>query len=91
MNWKDLGYEDYKEYLCSTHWKEISQNMKEAMNNKCEICKETKNIEVHHISYVNASNESSKDLVVLCSKCHKEAHKTNNDNIKKIIKRMLEW
>lgn len=91
IHWPDLGYESYSDYLNSTVWKEKALAIKKHMGEKCEICFSKESLEVHHITYNNITNESLKDLVVLCKSCHEEAHKSNNENVKLKIKRLLEW
>ena len=68
---------DYNNYIQSKEW-EIKK--REILHNKtfrkCCVC-ESKNrpINFHHINYKNLGNETEKDLISICTKCHKSLHK----------------
>jgi hypothetical protein len=48
-------------------------------NGLCEKCGNPGN-QVHHTTYENIGNESTNDLILLCGKCHLEAHKNTLAN-----------
>jgi len=87
----NLGYDDYQEYLGSSHWLNLSEKFKEKIK-KCEVdgCKEEVGLEIHHLHYQTLGNECMRDLVLLCRKHHQEAHNTNNKILKETIKRYVE-
>jgi 5-methylcytosine-specific restriction endonuclease McrA len=89
----NIGYDSYQEYLGSAHWLNLVETMKEKLGEKCEVesCKEIKSLQVHHINYRTLGNENFRDVVLICKKHHKEAHNTNNESIKKVIRRYIEW
>ncbi len=66
-------YKNYNDYIMSDIWKLKRDTMVE-QNPNCIVCKKNKRLQVHHLSYFNLGNESSKDLLVVCKKCHKKIH-----------------
>ena len=68
----------YKRYLRCKHWQQLRFEVLKRSNGSCEQCgyKPLKRgcLQVHHKSYENVGNESLKDLIALCPKCHMEAH-----------------
>ena len=70
-------------YLNSQHWHDLRcKKLKE--NIKCNTCKGTSNLDVHHINYHNLYDVSLDDLVVLCRKCHIKTHIKLNKQKNKI-------
>jgi len=64
-----------QKYLKSPHWYAVrAQKIKEA-GGKCESCKKSGQLDVHHLSYKNLGHERMNDLQALCRKCHKKRHK----------------
>jgi len=72
--WQSLGFKSYQEYLMSDMWKEKKEIFLSVHGKFCDNCGSTKQLIIHHIHYETVSNESSKDLKVLCRKCHEEEH-----------------
>lgn len=66
-------YIPYNEYLQTEHWKTISKEYKDKYG-KCQLCGSTKGLNVHHNNYDCLFHETDKDLIVLCSECHKKFH-----------------
>jgi hypothetical protein len=69
---------EYKDYLKTDHWKEISSKKKK--NGKCGICGSKENLNVHHIKYTNKGesvlfNETHGVLRILCEDCHHMWHR----------------
>lgn len=65
---------EYKEYLQTDHWKEIRLKALNRAGNRCQLCCNTYNLNVHHNTYRNKGHEDLKDLVVLCRECHAKFH-----------------
>lgn len=66
-------YIPYNEYLQTEHWRTISKEYKDKYG-KCQLCGSTKGLNVHHNNYDCLFHETDKDLIVLCSECHKKFH-----------------
>jgi hypothetical protein len=78
-------------YLQSEHWKNLRKEKLE-LNPRCEICKTTLSLDVHHKSYGNLYDVLVKDLQTLCRKCHELEHskkdiKKNKPHIKNMERR----
>jgi hypothetical protein len=67
---------NYRKYLRSPEWREISKAVKERDNNKCQECEATKKLHVHHTTYDHIFDEwdHMHELVTLCSDCHDIKH-----------------
>jgi len=65
---------EYKEYLKSKHWKNKRKEFYKTTEAKCSWCGETKNLNLHHLTYDNIGNEKLEDLICLCASCHKKLH-----------------
>jgi len=66
-------------YKNKTRFDGKRQEILEAHNNKCDFCEKIKKLHIHHIdgqSYWNSkkANNDIKNLMVLCSSCHKKLH-----------------
>lgn len=74
--WAALGYKSYNDYINSDLWKHRKEAYKIMRSNdfKCDICGIKNNLEVHHKHYENVTNETAKDLMLLCHKCHGVKH-----------------
>ena len=60
-------------YLQSEHWKNLRKEKLE-LTPRCEKCKTTLSLDVHHKSYGNLYDVLVKDLQTLCRKCHDLEH-----------------
>ena len=60
----------YVKYLQSRKWKNKRKLAIADAGGRCELCNCPHNLEVHHRTYKNIYNETSKDLTVLCKDCH---------------------
>ena len=78
FNNKNKKWIDYKEYLKSDYWIELSNNLK-AKFNKCQLCGNKQNLNVHHNNYDCLYKETEKDLIVLCKLCHRKFHNIRKD------------
>lgn len=71
----DLNYKPaYDRYIQSEEWAYKRQKILERDGYKCVVCKETNNLNVHHLTYVHLGNELPTELVTLCNKCHAAYH-----------------
>lgn len=65
---------DYKKYIKSAKWRNISDVMKKYANFTCQRCKKTfhpSELDVHHRNYDRLGRELPSDLEVLCrANCH---------------------
>jgi len=64
----------YQNYLLSDNWKWRRKFMLDMTGNKCQRCKSSYNLQIHHASYENIYSASILDLVVLCESCHETFH-----------------
>ena len=72
---KELKAMPYKDYLQTQHWKKKRAKKFRSARFRCELCnKKGPGLNVHHRTYKRRGHEASKDLIVLCKKCHKEIH-----------------
>lgn len=65
---------NYRRYLQSEHWKELSAAKLEDANFRCERCHRRTQLEVHHLHYNSIGKERFTDLEVLCRACHQKHH-----------------
>lgn len=69
----------YIEYLNSPEWRAVREQRLTKDKYTCRACGNTKNLQVHHLSYSNIYHEKMEDLVTLCQECHSRLHKEKND------------
>lgn len=75
---------NYQEYLKSYKWNALKQKVLRRDNYLCQGClSETKNLQVHHLTYDRVQNEMCFDLITLCRKCHSFIH--NKDSVEDFI------
>jgi hypothetical protein len=74
--WAAMGFKSYQEYLDSWLWKDRKEAflLMKKDNLYCEMCGETKGLNVHHKHYESVCNETAKDMILLCKKCHLGRH-----------------
>lgn len=65
---------DFYQYIKTQAWEEMRQKVFRRDGFQCVVCKEAKNLNVHHITYDNLGAEKESDLVTLCRDCHKKVH-----------------
>lgn len=81
---------EYKAYLLSPAWKAKRKQALDHYGEKCAKCHRTKNLQIHHKTYINIFNEPMEDLMVLCKRHHEEIHgirKVKEILIKKVVKK----
>ena len=86
-----MEFENYKEFLKTEEWKQISQMVKERDGNKCVICGSTENLNAHHIGYDGDCLDEN-DIVTLCNRCHECLHdgiETMRDAVSDGVYKML--
>jgi HNH endonuclease len=66
---------EYRAYLTSPHWKSLRREKILSVGRKCEVCGFDRRVQVHHIVYRSLFDVTLEDLVVLCNRCHKLAHR----------------
>lgn len=72
-------YNSYAEYLRSDEWRRRSSQRIKIDGGKCQMCGNTENIHVHHLTYHNIFLENVyTDLVTLCGSCHEAVHRMMN-------------
>ena len=73
---KQLGFENYREYLNSPLWAKNKEKIRpKGLNRKCSKCgKRTNFLQPHHKTYVNLGRETKKDVSWLCGPCHRDEH-----------------
>jgi len=67
----------YEAYINSAEWKELKIDLLQERGCKCERCgakRTPTRLQVHHKTYERLYNELATDLVLLCGKCHMDAH-----------------
>ena len=72
--------EEYRKYINSDLWKTKREEALAHHGHRCASCGTTKNIQVHHISYLRLSHngpgkETMEDLIPLCGRHHQLVHK----------------
>lgn len=60
----------YLTYIRSPAWRERRKQALRRAGNRCQVCAETRRLQVHHVSYANLGHERDEDLTVLCFWCH---------------------
>jgi hypothetical protein len=58
-------------YLKSRHWKNVQRSLY-AIHKRCQLCKRSSELNIHHLSYERLGHEEPGDLIVLCKHCHIE-------------------
>lgn len=67
------GQERYREYLKSPDWQK-KRAKKRSKSDRCAVCGDTRQLDVHHLNYRNWTDVVMSDLRVLCRRCHTVAH-----------------
>lgn len=72
---QQLGYDNYSDYLSSTHWKTFKRNYAKTEEGRagCLICNNP-DYHVHHCTYQNLGEELFEDVVALCNEHHMRVH-----------------
>lgn len=70
---------DYEEYLLSPEWDSLRRRKLKDANYRCEKCKFSVPLQVHHLHYHTLYRESLSDLQALCNGCHRFMHGKGRD------------
>lgn len=78
-----MNSKQYEEYITSEEWRKKAQERAKIDGYQCQMCgsKGTMNnkLQCHHFTYRTFPNENIwKDLITLCTNCHKSVHKMMN-------------
>lgn len=71
---KELQKMSYADYLLTAEWRAVRGRKLSMANNRCELCHDTRSLNVHHRVYGRRGRELLKDLIVLCRICHQRHH-----------------
>lgn len=69
-----MSAEEKQEYLNSVQWLLLKGSIRTRDNHKCQHCGSTKQLEVHHTTYINLGAELPEQLVTVCRCCHQSIH-----------------
>lgn len=61
-------------YLQSNRWRSKRLERLAIDGYRCQSCRATGALEVHHKTYRNLEHEPMSDLISLCRKCHQDVH-----------------
>jgi 5-methylcytosine-specific restriction endonuclease McrA len=64
----------YSEYIVSDAWNRKRKKILGQRGNRCEFCRSSKNLQLHHLTYARLGHERASDLQVLCRDCHASTH-----------------
>jgi len=65
---------EIKRYMSSKILNHKKKRRMDMDNHTCLLCTSKKNLEVHHITYMNIGHESLRHLRTVCDVCHKMIH-----------------
>lgn len=73
---KYLASMPYRDFLKTKYWRIVRNYVLYRQGEKCQLCSETQNLNVHHRTYEHRGYEVNhlKDLIVLCRCCHQTFH-----------------
>lgn len=64
----------YKQYLQTPHWRAFRANVLARARGYCAQCRESRQLEVHHLHYETLGDERESDVSALCHECHEAEH-----------------
>jgi hypothetical protein len=67
----------YKQYVRSNAWAIRKNQYYRRDNRQCAACGSRERVQLHHVSYDNLGHEPDQDLVPLCYKDHRNAHRAH--------------
>ena len=66
---------EYRAYIQSEAWRQSRQRALERDRWRCQRCGSSRRLHVHHRTYARLGQEWLGDLVTLCARCHRRAHR----------------
>jgi len=72
-------YKNYKEYMSSPEWKQLSEFVKKRAGWKCQTCNSSIDLVAHHRSYEKGADESGENCIAICKRCHALIHQIKED------------
>jgi hypothetical protein len=69
---------EYEEFLRGNEWRKFAADFKKLNNNECGLCKSSKQLDVHHISYNPDNLMDKQNVICLCRRCHANTHRMLN-------------
>jgi hypothetical protein len=70
----ELGYDRYRDYLASEHWRQLRRRYRES--DLPQTCKcGAPGRDLHHLTYERLGSEHLEDLALICGKCHRAEHR----------------
>jgi 5-methylcytosine-specific restriction endonuclease McrA len=65
----------YAKHIKSARWRNMKRDIGRLRGNRCERCRSTFQLQLHHKTYERLGRESPSDLELLCTACHTKADK----------------
>jgi Zn finger protein HypA/HybF involved in hydrogenase expression len=89
---KELGI-TYKEYLESSHWKNIKKKASRRKRYvKCEKCESKNNINLHHKHYRFLFHKHElHSIIALCKTCHEQVHSISKETKKSVRQSTIDF
>ena len=72
-------HENYKEYMGSPEWKQLSEFVKKRAGWKCQTCNSSIDLVAHHRSYEKGADENGENCIAICKRCHALIHQIKED------------
>lgn len=64
----------YTAYLWTREWRSTRRAKLDDVGYRCRVCKQSKDLHVHHLTYDHVGHEWLEELIVLCQGCHQSVH-----------------
>jgi hypothetical protein len=71
---EELRTMPYAAYLWTREWRLTRRAKLEDVGHQCRMCRQRKDLHVHHLTYDHVGHEWLDELVVLCRGCHQSVH-----------------
>jgi hypothetical protein len=75
----------YKAHINSAAWRKTRRGALDRAGHRCERCGGTNRLQVHHLTYARFGHEAPEDLLVLCDRHHRQAHR------RRLVRRPPSW
>lgn len=71
-----MTYSTYTEYLKTTKFRNVVNEIKIRSKGICEDCKKEKGVDPHHVRYCKwGEYDTPENLIFLCRECHSNRHR----------------